>query len=60
MTEAEKEQKIDAILLIARNDIINLTKLKPMGKFIVSIEVNMTQGAIGDMYLDNHTRVKYK
>ena len=60
MTEIDKEQKIDAILLIARNDIINLTKLKPMGKFSVSIEVNMTQGAIGDMYLDNHSRSKYK
>jgi len=54
----EKEDKIADVLAAVREAIIPLTFGKYTGKVELTLEVNLTQGGIGDTFLHTHAREK--
>jgi hypothetical protein len=58
MEEAVRNKKIDELLKEARRQIIFLTSAVKTGKCELTLEVNLSQGAIGDTYLTDQTRRK--
>lgn len=53
-TDADKTCK--HILLAVERQFYMLTKEKRSGKFYISFEFNVSQGSIGDVYVENHSR----
>jgi len=51
-------KKVDELLNAVRRDIFLLTGTNRSGKIEVTIELNITQGYIGDSYIKNYTRLK--
>jgi hypothetical protein len=56
MEDAEKQKKIDVILAAARRQINILTSAKKSGKYELTLELNVSEGGIGDTFLRSQTR----
>lgn len=52
----DNQQKTDAILKKAKEQINNLILSKLSGKIIIMLEVNMTQGTIGTAFINNNAK----
>lgn len=52
----DSQQKTDAILKKAKEQINNLILSKKSGKINITLEINMTQGAIGTAFISKSTR----
>jgi hypothetical protein len=59
MEDAARNKKIDEFLKEVKERIIFLTSTVKTGKYIISIETNVSQGAIGDTYILTESREKY-
>lgn len=58
MEEAARNKKIDDLVKEVRKQIICLTSAVLTSKVKLQVEINMSQGAIGDTYLTDQTRRK--
>ena len=58
MDEAVRDKKIDDLLKEARKQLFFLTSAVKTAKLELTLEVNISQGAIGDTYLTDQTRRK--
>lgn len=52
----DSQQKIDAILKKAKEQLNCLILSKKSGKINITLEVNMTQGAIGSAFINNSAK----
>ena len=52
----DSQQKTDAILKKAKEEINNLILSKKSGKINITLEINMTQGAIGSAFINNNAK----
>jgi hypothetical protein len=58
MAETARNKKIDDLVKEVRKKIICLTSAVLTSKVKLQVEINMSQGAIGDTYLTDQTRRK--
>lgn len=58
MLDQERDKRIDKITDEVRGKIKHLTLLKKSGQYILNIEINLTQGQIGNVYVGNNAREK--
>jgi D-serine deaminase-like pyridoxal phosphate-dependent protein len=58
MEDAARNKKIDEFLKEVKERIIFLTSTVKTGKCELTLEMNLSQGAIGDTYLTDQTRRK--
>lgn len=58
MIDQERDIRIEKITDEVRGKIKSLTLLKKSGRYDLTIEINLTQGAIGSVYVRNNAREK--
>jgi len=58
MIDQERDIRIEKIVDEVRGKIKHLTLLKISGKYELTVEINVTQGAIGNVYVRNNAREK--
>ncbi|OGP67105.1 MAG: hypothetical protein A2031_07905 [Deltaproteobacteria bacterium RBG_19FT_COMBO_43_11] len=58
MDDAARDKKIDEFLKEVRKQIIFLTSTVKTGKCELTLEMNLSQGSIGDTFLTDQTRRK--
>ena len=58
MIDQERDKRIEKITDEVRGKIKSLTLLKKSGQYVLNIEINMTQGQIGNVYVGNNVREK--
>ena len=56
--DEEKNKTLLNITTAVRRQILSLTNAKKTGKYEIKIEVNLSQGGIGDAYLCSSSREK--
>jgi len=52
----ENDDKLDDILLAMRGKINSLISDRKTGKHMLTIEINLSQGGIGDVFLISNTK----
>ena len=55
---SKADEKISEVLEATEKEIISLTKGNKTGKFELSLELNLTEGVIGNAFLHSHKRVR--
>jgi hypothetical protein len=58
MAVSDAEKTFKHILLAVERQILCLTKEKKTGKFCISVEFNISQGSVGDVYVESNSREK--
>jgi len=58
MDAEEKEKTLINITEAVRRQIYSLICAKKSGKFELTLELNLSQGGIGDAYIHSHAREK--
>ena len=56
LTMPENDDKLDDILLAMRGKINSLISDRKTGKHMLTIEINLSQGGIGDVFLISNTK----
>lgn len=56
LTMPENDDKLDDILLAMRGKINSLISDRKTGKHMLTIEINLSQGGIGDVFLISSTK----
>ena len=56
LTMPENDDKLDDILLAMRGKINSLISDRETGKHMLTIEINLSQGGIGDVFLISSTK----
>lgn len=52
------EEKRSDVLALIEEQIKFLTSVKKTGKYKITVEINLTDGGIGEIFLDNQSREK--
>ena len=55
-----KAQRIKQLISGAEKYIISLLDNKKSGKYEITLEINLTQGAVGESFLNTHSREKFQ
>ena len=58
-TDTLKVLRVKQLISDAEKYLLSLLNNKKSGKFAITVEINLSQGAVGESFLNTHSRERY-